>query len=395
MQRSPKKVYAEDLLVLAKQGWVGEEAGTYHVTEAGKRICDEAEALTDTYFFAPWSCLNEYELDEVSHLAEQLRDGLKNWKVNKEHVMNLKSIWSALEDVYDVLGGYGFAAMDKAATEMELAPDWTTWLFAIWLFGSEPITTANFMRIFPYGLAHHNEECFVSAAQHGYLISDGRNGYTPTEFGMKAAQKVWREAGDSIAGVSPMPEALMEKAFDYLARIGEAALSAPEPPSHYFMSHKRENYRLFQILCPLERFIILFGELAAYRDDMYVATWSAHGVEGHAWDMLDFLSHSDAVAFADLHAKLSRRGVTEEVHARDVKELARRGWAEESSGVVKATEAGKRVRAEVEAETEHLFFAPWGCLSEAELDDLLNLARQTRDELRATPIQANSSTALG
>ncbi len=298
--------------------------------------------------------------------------------------MNLKSIWSVLEDVYDILGGYGFAAMDKAATEMELTPDWSTWLFAIWVFGSEPITTANFMRIFPYGLVRHNEERFAYAVQHGYLISDGKNGYTPTEFGMIAAHKVWRGAGDSLAPLKPMPEVLMDKAFDYLARIGEAALSAPEPPSHYFMSHKRENYKLFPILYPLERFIILFGELSAYRDDMYVATWGAHGVEGHAWEALDFLSQSDAIPFDDLHAKLSRRGVTEEVHAEDVRELVGRGWAEESSSVVKATEAGKQVRAEVEAETERLFFAPWACLNESELEELSSLASQLRDGLKET-----------
>lgn len=297
--------------------------------------------------------------------------------------MNLQSIWSVLEDVYDVLGGYGFAAMDKAATEMELKPDWSTWLFAIWLFGSEPITTANFMRIFPYGLARHNEERFASAVQHGYLISDGKNGDTPTEFGMKAAHKVWRAAGDSLASLKPMPEAQMEETFDYLARIDDAALSAPEPPSHYFMSHKRENHKLFPILYPLERFIILFGELAAYRDDMYVATWSAHGVEGHAWEVLDFLSQSDTLTFDELHNKLSGRGVTEDVHAEDVRELARRGWVEESSGVVKATEAGKQVRAEVEEETERLFFAPWSCLSESELEELASLASQLRDGFKS------------
>ncbi len=296
--------------------------------------------------------------------------------------MNLKSIWSALEDVYDALGGYGFAAMDKAATEMELKPDWSTWLFAIWLFGSEPITIANFMRVFPYGLARLNEERFASAVQHGYLISDGKNGYTPTEFGMKAAHKVWRAAGDSLASLNPMLEAQMDKAYDYLARIGEAALSAPVPPSHYFMSHKRENYKLFPILYPLERFIILFGELSAYRDDMYVATWGAHRVEGHAWEVLDFLSRGDAVAFADLHSKLSRRGVTEEVHAEDVKELVRRGWAEENSGVYQITSDGKQVRAEVEAETERLFFQPWACLNESELEELSSLASQLRDGLK-------------
>ncbi|MBI3163492.1 MAG: hypothetical protein HYZ24_02335 [Chloroflexi bacterium] len=296
--------------------------------------------------------------------------------------MNLNSIWSALEEIYNTLGGYGFAAMDKAATEMELTPDWSTWLFAIWIFGSEPITTANFMRIFPYGLARLNEERFASAVQHGYLISGGKNGFIPTEFGMKAAHKVWRAAGDSLASLKPMPEAQMDKAFDYLAQIGEAALSAPEPPSHYFMSHKRENYRLLPILYPLERFIILFGELSAYRDDMYVATWGTHGVAGHAWEVLDFLSQSDAIPFDDLHSKLSRRGVTEEVHAGDVKELARRGWADEDSGKVQITSKGKQVRAQVEAETERLFFQAWTCLNESELEELSSLASQLRDGLK-------------
>jgi hypothetical protein len=296
--------------------------------------------------------------------------------------MNLKSIWSALEDVYDILGGYGFAAMDKAATEMELEPDWSTWLFAIWLFGSEPITTANFMRIFPYGLARLNEERFASAVQHGYLIADEKNGYIPTGFGMKAAHQVWRAAGDSLAPLKPMPETQMEKAFDYLARLCESAISTPEPPSHYFMAHKRENYKRFQVLYPLERFVILFGELAAYRDDMYVATWGAHGVEGHAWEMLDFLSRGEALTFDELHGKLSRRGVTEEVHAGDVRELVGRGWVDEDSGKIQITSAGKQARGEVEAETERLFFAPWSCLSESELDELSSLASQLRDGLK-------------
>ncbi len=73
----PKEVYAADLLGLANQGWVREEAGTYQVTEAGKKIRDEAEALTDKYFFAPWSSLNESELEELASLASQLRDKLK------------------------------------------------------------------------------------------------------------------------------------------------------------------------------------------------------------------------------------------------------------------------------------------------------------------------------
>lgn len=72
-----KEVYTADLLGLVKQGWVREEAGTYHVTEAGEKIRDEAEALTNKYFFAPWLCLNESELEVLATLASQLLDGLR------------------------------------------------------------------------------------------------------------------------------------------------------------------------------------------------------------------------------------------------------------------------------------------------------------------------------
>jgi hypothetical protein len=297
--------------------------------------------------------------------------------------MNLNSVWSVLEDTFDLLGGYGFAAMDKAAAEMELKPDWTTWLFAIWLFGSEPITTANFMRMFPYGLARLNDERFASAVQHGYLITDGQNGYLPTESGMKAAQRVWREAGDSIASLNSMPDEQLDKIFDYLARLGESAMFAQEPPSHYFMSHKRENYQHFEVLYPLERFVVLFGELAAYRDDCYIAIWGAHRVEGHAWDVFDQLVQNGTLKNEDLFAKVNRRGVTEEVLAEDVKELIGRGWVEESSGVYQITSAGSQVRVEVEAETERLFFLPWSCLNESELEELCNLSTQLRDGLRS------------
>src|SRR5690606_15057020 len=124
------------------------------------------------------------------------------------------------------------------------------------------------------------------------------------------------------------------------------------------------------------------GELAAYRDDCYIATWNAHGVEGHAWETLDFLSHGEAVTFDDLHEKLNRRGVTREVHAEDVQELARRGWADDASGKIQITSAGKQVRAGVEAETERLFFAPWSSLNESELEELSRLASQLRDGLK-------------
>lgn len=59
------------------RGWLEAYAGVYRVTDKGKRIHEETEALTDKYFFAPWSCLNESDLEELWSLASQLRGGLR------------------------------------------------------------------------------------------------------------------------------------------------------------------------------------------------------------------------------------------------------------------------------------------------------------------------------
>jgi hypothetical protein len=224
--------------------------------------------------------------------------------------------------------------MDKTATELALEPGWFTWVAAIWLFGSEPITTANFMRMLPYGLARLNEERFASAARQGCLFSDGQGGYSPTERGLDAAQKIWRAAGDSLAGLPSPSEANPPTLLSCLHRIADAALAAPEPPSHFFLAHKRENYKHFGTQHPLEDFVVRFGELSAYRDDMYASTWEAHSIQGHAWEVFDQLHPGGALAFDDLYAKLNRRGLPQETYVEDVKELARRGWVDEDSGKI-------------------------------------------------------------
>ena len=261
--------------------------------------------------------------------------------------MNPNSIWSVLEDTFDLLGSYGFAAMDKAATELELKPGWMTWIAAIWLFGSEPITTANFMRMLPYGLARLNEERFASVVVQGYLISDERNGYTPTEAGMRAAQKVWRDAGDALAHLNPCPKHNCARFSIILSGLAKPRCLRSEPPSHFFISHKRENYRRFGIVYPLERFVVLFGELAAYRDDAHIAAWQAHNIEGHAWEVLTYLWRGQTAASAEtLFEKLGYRSIPREVYVQDLRELESRNWAREEAGEYRITAEGKRIREE-------------------------------------------------
>jgi hypothetical protein len=273
--------------------------------------------------------------------------------------------------------------MDKAVEELSLPPDYFTWVAAINMFGTNSFTIAEFMRIFPYGLVRVNEESFASAMQHGYLVADGQGGYRATESGEVLGVRTFGDANKAIAPLQPMPAESLQRLIDLLTRISDAAMATPEPPLHFILSRKRELYRRMGMIESLAGFVAHCLELEGHRDDSYITTWQVYKAEGHAWEVLDLLSQNESLTFDDLHDKLSRRGVTREIHAEDLRELVRRGWVDDDLGKIQITAAGKQVRAEVETETERLFFQPWSCLNESELDELASLASQLRDSLRA------------
>ncbi len=68
--------YAAALEGLIARGWVVAANGAYRLTDAGRRVRDEAEELTNRYFFATWTCLNEPELADLRQLLIACREGL-------------------------------------------------------------------------------------------------------------------------------------------------------------------------------------------------------------------------------------------------------------------------------------------------------------------------------
>ena len=63
-------------------GWVepASMSGTFHPTVQGKELCEQAEKLTNEYFYAPWSVLTQSELDELYTLLTRLRDQLDTFR---------------------------------------------------------------------------------------------------------------------------------------------------------------------------------------------------------------------------------------------------------------------------------------------------------------------------
>ena len=71
--------YEEAIQELLRRGWVEEAdmTGTYRITRQGQALRDAVEQLTDGYFYAPWSSLNESELVELRGLLSRLAERLQ------------------------------------------------------------------------------------------------------------------------------------------------------------------------------------------------------------------------------------------------------------------------------------------------------------------------------
>jgi len=298
--------------------------------------------------------------------------------------MNLESIWSVLEETFEyLLEEYGAPAMMNAAAELNLQPGWIIWAGAIELLVSEPISTAKVMRIFPYGLASTNESHLASAAQQGYLIADGGNGYRPTEAGINAARRVLHAPDSSITHLQPISNARLQRLVDYLTRLAEASRAAPPPPPNFYLSHHR-NMHPGKDAPLLVLFVFYYKELDSYRVDTHIAAWQAYDIEGHAWRMLTYIWRGEANTFDRLHEALRGGGLSRDDVAQDIQELTTRGWVREESGEYQLTAEGRKIREEAEETTNHYYFAPWACLSEKEQEDLLSLTTQLRESLRSS-----------
>ena len=65
----PDKVYIDALAELRARSYISGYRNALRLTDEGKSFRDGVEALTDQYFFAPWTCLTE---GEKTHLAQIL-----------------------------------------------------------------------------------------------------------------------------------------------------------------------------------------------------------------------------------------------------------------------------------------------------------------------------------
>jgi hypothetical protein len=73
-----KTEFADGLQKLAARGWVSSDDDLhYQITIVGQKVRHEAEHLTDEYFFHPWICLSNSEIEELHSRLSELKTKLE------------------------------------------------------------------------------------------------------------------------------------------------------------------------------------------------------------------------------------------------------------------------------------------------------------------------------
>lgn len=293
--------------------------------------------------------------------------------------MNLNALWSTLMESVEPLSDF---ALDKAVAAFNLEPGDMTWLWAIALFDAEPFSTAAYMRIRPYGSARINETRFASAVERNILSVNTQNEFRATEKGKELIVKFMRTADESITHLQPIPSAKLQKLADHGKRLVEASLATPEPPSRFGMIRYYKNIHPGQDAQRLRLVLHYVASLSQYRDASHLAAWQDHNLAGHVWSALTSIWRREANTLEALHEEMGTSVFTRGEILEAVHNLKQRGWIEDESGTYQTTVEGGKLRQEAEDVTDRLFFAPWVCLNEAELEELSELAGQLCDELK-------------
>ena len=178
--------------------------------------------------------------------------------------MNLKSLWSTLNEADAPIDEHAMMGTMKISSELNLPSGWFTWVAAALLFGAEPITTETYMCLFPYGWARLVEERFASAAQQGYLVTeDGK--YRLSEKGAGVIQQITQAVNEAVAQLQPMSAESLGQFVNYLIRLADASSTLPEPPTKWLSTHKRRNMNPGEEASLPRLIIYYFDQVAAYR----------------------------------------------------------------------------------------------------------------------------------
>lgn len=400
VERLPRRgydaeAYEKALQSLVQRGWLAKTNGTYALTTAGRQVREEAEALTDQYFFTPWDVLTLSELVQLDYLLRRLQNNLQNM-ANDEAAAARADLWSLAEKISGSLFVLTRNVIDPLNEELGIAQQGLPFtLLQVRAFDPQPLSAEKICRRFPYAAPASWEAHLAALQEKGFLARNDKGSYGLTADGRRASERFLStfsqrvdEIETAVAGTLPTSE--LDTLATLLEKVVEACMNAPQPPGNWCIRHSLKH--VSGESPPLLKIDQHLDDLNAFRDDAHLAAFAPHHISGHAWELLTALWNGEVKNAAEMAEQKAFRGHSQAVYQEALEELVKRNWAEkEDEETYRLTETGQSVRQTAETLTDRYFYTPWTTLNDEETAQLRDLLTQLETTLKqmAEPVPAS------
>jgi DNA-binding PadR family transcriptional regulator len=300
-----------------------------------------------------------------------------------EQMIDLFSLAGA---ALNALGTQYEAALRRTNTDLGLeGHDWGI-LFSVQGVEPAPITAALLHQFAPYITLETLEQQLAEAAGRGLLQTDATGSYRLTDRGHQAVQQSFGAVHAALADVEPLPTDDMARLNQLLRRLVDATIAAPTPADkpRLHASRLTDPGARGSAAALTDQYLT---DLVRFRDDAHYAAWQTYGVGGPTWEALTLIWRGEAYSPDTLAKLLVYRAQPPQVYIDAIHTLVERGWIAQRGEAYRVTDRGAALRQAAEEMTDHLFYTPWSCLSEAEIENLCGLLTQLRDRFAQVSVE--------
>jgi len=281
--------------------------------------------------------------------------------------------WTAIVDQYDPV-------FDRYR-EQNWLDSWSLGLlFAALTFEPDAISAASLAMRGPYTADDAYRSRLAALAEREYLAEAVPGQYRMTAHGRSESDEVIQAAYQVMVQADPLPAKESRRLGELLEVLVQACMHTPPPPDTWSIDL---SYRLM----PTRDMRLPYIEQAisclnGYRDDAHLAAWRPTGISPTALESLTLLWRGQAASLSELFERLANRGNPMSEYTRALEELRQQGYLVGPDDAPRLTAAGQAFRQRVEEDTDHYFFAPWGCLDQAARQELYRLLTRLADGLK-------------
>jgi predicted transcriptional regulator len=249
-------------------------------------------------------------------------------------------------------------------------------------YSPDPIGLAHIVKISPYANPEAFKVAFKGAVERGWMEAGENGSYTVTEKGKKAYEKLLALLNETLSSLEDKTSADLKKLISLLEKTTTAVRKTDaikEKPAVELGKRFEPKGKASDIAWVRRHLASIFN----YRDDVHVAAWAQHKVEGYVWEAFSFAWEGEAHTPAELVEKVGAfRNYDEEAYAGAYKSLVKKGWVKEVDGKFEVTEKGKALRQETEDQTDEYFGAAFTSISDEDFKELFGLLAQLAEDLK-------------